>query len=262
MERTIPANWEDRAPCPACASPYIAYVRDVITNRTRRVLPLWFCMDCRSFFNPSGYREDSQQKRFDFDYLLQHRPVIETHSHTLAHEIVIRTPGSKTVLEIGCGAGFFLNAAQCNGLLPIGYDVNPFATQFARTSLGVDARDGLWEPSLCSGFDLIVAIGVMEHVPDPRLLFRLMRDGLGKDGCIYLNVPFLDREHWRFLHDVSPSVPLSPFYDNDVHITHFSRQGLVKLGTDFGARSAEYFVAPDRVTNSSGGSYPGVLFRF
>ena len=105
---------------------------------------------------------------------------------------------------------------------------------------------------------------VFEHLEHPRELFSLMRDRLTADGSIYLCVPFVERRDWPYLWTAgSNPAPAPPdvFYDNDVHVTHFSIDGMRRMGLSLGARSAEYFLSQDVATKSPG-SYGGVLFRF
>jgi predicted SAM-dependent methyltransferase len=113
-------------------------------------------------------------------------------------------------------------------------------------------------------YDLIVSIQVFEHLENPRELFKTMCEKLNPDGAIYISVPFVEHHQWKYLWkaDVNPgSVPPDVFCDNDVHITHFSIDGMKRMGMSFGAREAEYWVSKDVVHNSPG-SYHGLLFRF
>jgi hypothetical protein len=80
----------------------------------------------------------------------------------------------------------------------------------------------------------------------------------------YLAVPVFEREHWTFLKTAGnqpADSPPDPFYDNDVHITHFSVRGLKQMGLSLGARRADYWLSKDTFHHSPG-SYHGVLFTF
>jgi SAM-dependent methyltransferase len=250
-------------PCPACGSPYSIFLQDVLGNRTKSKIPQFICLDCHSLNNKSGYRESDEQKRFDAEYLIKRADHIRRQQGQLVLEIIDRLPGLKKVCEVGCGAGFFLNACHDFGLSAVGFDVNSHAIAYARDVLGVDARNELLTTDHTERYDLLAAIGVFEHLEEPREVFALMRSKLNKDGCIYLNVPFFERNHWRFMDTASdnPGNFPDPFYDNDVHIVHFSIEGMMRMGRDYGARRADYFVSKDVVDNSPG-AYPGVLFQF
>ena len=253
--------------CPVCNSPYSLYVHDVIGKRTGRRIPQHHCMDCKSFFNISGYKEDEQTLKEDLTYLINKQDHIAAIQNQLFHEISARTQGVNRVLEIGAGSGLFLKAATYNGIEAIGYDLNYHAAKYAREVIGVNViASQLSEQEPIGKFDLICAIGVFEHVEQPRELMKLLLNFIETDGYLYVNVPFVDREHWKYLMRIEESPaeksPPDPFYDNDVHIIHFSRQGLEQMGRSMGAKTADYFVSKDVSTKSPGGAYPGMLFRF
>jgi SAM-dependent methyltransferase len=236
----------------------------VVGARTGKRFLQYYCMDCQSFSNPSGYREDEGQKRADLQYLIEHREHIERLQGQLFLEIQHRLPGIETVCEVGCGAGFFLKAVKDFGRKGLGLETNQFAAAYAREQVGVDVRSELLTKDHAGCYDLIVAIGVFEHVERPRELFEIMASKLTRDGAIYLNMPFVNREHWRFLWGAesrTKTAPPDPFYDNDVHITHFSTEGIKRLGAQLGARSSEFWESVDVVQHSAG-AYLGVLFRF
>lgn len=250
--------------CMACASTYTVYVQDVIGNRTRDLFPQFVCLDCRSFFHRSGYRESEEIMRRDFEILFGDREHHRRLMSQLFLEIVTRYPAINTVLEIGHGAGMFMQACHDYGRKPFGFEVNPHCHAFVRNDLGLPCHLGLFDESHDRAYDLIASIQVFEHLENPRQLFKTMTEKLNKDGLVYISVPVLERELWPFLWTAgtSPAHTMpDPFFDNDVHISHFSIEGLIAMGRSYGAKTADYFVSKD-VVDASPGSYQGVLFRF
>jgi SAM-dependent methyltransferase len=85
------------------------------------------------------------------------------------------------LLDVGCAAGFFLDEARRAGWQVTGVDVSPYAVRHARDVLGLDVRRGdfLTVELPATGFDLVTAFNVFEHLPDPRAtaerLARLVR---------------------------------------------------------------------------------------
>jgi len=57
---------------------------------------------------------------------------------------------------------------------------------------------------------------------------------LQNDAALFLAVPFLDRNRWRFLHIDDPKAEGSPFFDQDVHVSHFSSIGMEIVLRQFG----------------------------
>jgi SAM-dependent methyltransferase len=93
-------------------------------------------------------------------------------------------------LDIGCGSGTLLRAAGAEGWDAVGTEIAPAGVDAMRAQ-GFDARLGLTQeldlPT--GGFDIVSAIEVLEHVPDPDALIaeaaRLVRPG----GALYLTTP-------------------------------------------------------------------------
>ena len=251
-------------PCPVCNSTYTVAVQQVVGHRTGAAYLQFFCMDCRSFFHRTGYIESEQQKASDFNELFQQRENHGALQSQLLLELITRVPGTRSVLEVGHGVGLLLRACHDYGLAAVGFEVNESCHKFAKNELHVDSRLGFFDDSHGQKYDLIVALQVFEHLEQPRELFDLMRRHLNPDGAIYLSVPFVERNQWRFLWDankLNPKHPADVFQHNDVHITNFSVDGMKQMGLGMGARIADYFVSKDVFANSPG-AYQGVLFHF
>jgi len=92
----------------------------------------------------------------------------------------LRRPGS--LLDVGFGPGFLLEAARRRGWRSTGVDPSPFSVARARER-GLDVHQGLLEDlHLPAGsFDAITLMQVIEHVVDPHALLsecmRLLRPG-------------------------------------------------------------------------------------
>ncbi len=255
----------DTRPCPACASRYTIFVQDTRGRRTGAAIPQFVCLECRSFFNPSGYQETDEQQKLDYDFLVNDTQIHAANQSQLFLELITRAPHVQSVCEVGHGLGWLLRSVRDYGRVGLGFEVNPYCHDFAKgPRQQLDVVLGRFDASHASTYDLIASIMVFEHLEQPRDLFSLMRDRLNPDGLIYLSVPFVERRDWTYLWTASSNPAGSPpdvFYDNDVHITHYSVEGMRQMGLSLGARSAEYFVSQD-VYLKSPGSYAGVLFRF
>ena len=156
-----------------------------------------------------------------------------------------------SVLEVGCGIGTMLATAEEYGASAVGFDVNNLATAYGR-SRGRDTRDELWSPETPIGKpDLILCMSVLEHLDHPRPLIRDLCLGAQKfSSVLFISVPFLDRTRWPFLLDPDPKRSGTPFFDNDVHVTHFSSKGLTKAIEEFGILNVRPF---------AGGIWQGLL---
>ncbi|CAN5361334.1 hypothetical protein BH10PSE7_BH10PSE7_25550 [soil metagenome] len=220
--------------------------------RTRKDVGLYCCLDCRSFWNPGGYRENEVQLRRDLDWGLSVAERNTKAGNELFDRLAARGVTPRSLIDIGCGIGTILKVAGSRGMKASGYDVNSIATEYAREQNKVDARSEMWtaetptEPA-----DLYTSIMVLEHMEQPRpLMENLCKAASRNKAHIFISVPFLDRDKWHFLQDPDPKRQGTPFFDNDVHVTHFSTEGMMTAMREFGQHKLEFF---------KGGLWHGVL---
>lgn len=96
---------------------------------------------------------------------------------------------SNSILDIGFGAGTFLEAAQTQGW-------NCFGTEYSPDSIRVGISNGwtVHKGDLSGGdlpgpFDVIVAIEVLEHVSSPASIVNLVAQRLRNGGSFYGTTP-------------------------------------------------------------------------
>ena len=236
-----PVTAEDLRRCPACDAPFTAYVRDVPTRRTNRLIPLYACLDCRSFWNPSGYRETDAQLKKDVDWGVSVEERNRAASARLFDHLEQRGVEISSVAEIGCGIGTLLNVARERGYRAVGFDVNRHAADYATKVGKLDVRSEFWSAETAlPPIDLFLCISVLEHLDQPRpLIENLCRAALRNRAALFISVPFLDRPKWEFVLDPEPTRQGTPFFDNDVHVVHFSTPGLLSAMESFGLRDIE-----------------------
>jgi 2-polyprenyl-3-methyl-5-hydroxy-6-metoxy-1,4-benzoquinol methylase len=222
--------------CRVCRSPFVAHIQDVYLQRQRRTAEQFYCLECESFFHTSGYTETEEQLRADLGWLLDHPG---DHS-SLIRALKAHFPAASSCYEIGCGAGSLLAALRKAGYEASGVEPNPFAVEHARRSHGIAVTQGFFAGGVRA--DLVLAVDVLEHVPDPRWFFSRIVSCVNPGGGIAVRVPTIERHQWRFLLDASVERPFSiedPFCDASVHITNFSSKGLHGLASEFGSSHVE-----------------------
>lgn len=102
--------------------------------------------------------------------------------HALTLEALERRIEPGRLLDVGCGPGFFIEAARARGWDCVGVDPSPFSVEHIR-SLGFEGHRGLLHqidlPD--ASFDVVALLQVVEHLLDPRELLagcmRLLRPG-------------------------------------------------------------------------------------
>ncbi len=149
---------------------------------------LWRCVDCGfEFFDPVlAGNSLFYQCLESAAYYSPNRPEFK---RTLRFAGQMRLAN---VLDVGCGAGDFLDLARAGVLKTFGLELNPTAAEKARRKghvifdqllhqLPVDVQPG--------GFDLITLFQVLEHVPDPVGILNAAAARLRPGGYISLAVP-------------------------------------------------------------------------
>jgi 2-polyprenyl-3-methyl-5-hydroxy-6-metoxy-1,4-benzoquinol methylase len=109
-------------------------------------------------------------------------------------------PGS--LLDVGCGAGFFLCAAQTQGWETTGIDASAWAVTRgwqrcprARFQAGL-----LPEIEFPAGsFDVVTLWDVLEHLPRPVETLERIRSWLAPDGWLFLSLPNVDSRIARLM---------------------------------------------------------------
>lgn len=99
-------------------------------------------------------------------------------------------PDAKSLLDVGCGPGYFLSEAAQSGFVTQGIEVSPFASDFGRRELNQRIVTGPISPGalaqLCAAPDIITLWDTIEHLPDPDVAIRLLADRLSPDGILCL----------------------------------------------------------------------------
>jgi SAM-dependent methyltransferase len=105
----------------------------------------------------------------------------------------IYRPGMQ-VLDIGCGAGFFLYLLRALSIEASGLEPNRGYADFACNELGLDNihTGTLDEYNPGRRFDIITINHVFEHLPDPLAALTRMRGLLKDSGAIIMEIPNIE----------------------------------------------------------------------
>jgi len=82
-----------------------------------------------------------------------------------------------SILDFGCGNGYFLSIVQNRGMKALGLEINEAAAEYGKEKLGVEiVAEPPPYPSLRGmKFDVITMWGVIEHLPKPSFVLELLR---------------------------------------------------------------------------------------
>ncbi|MAB15387.1 class I SAM-dependent methyltransferase [Parvibaculum sp.] len=116
---------------------------------------------------------------------------------------IVQSLEPRSVLDVGCGDGYFLG--QLHDKIPtrVGVDIDERALKFAQAfHPHVDYRKADVK-DLSERFDVVCAVEVLEHIPDNDIssFLRAMASRVAADGSIVVSVPTvnepLNRKHFR-----------------------------------------------------------------
>jgi len=120
---------------------------------------------------------------------------LERHGEVVARFCLAHGFSGKSVLEVGCGYGYNLEAFKQRGFDVLGIEPSTERANVAR-SLGIPVITTPLENYTTEGgggVDLIVLSHVLEHLPDAIGALRKVRELLAPNGMLYIEVPNLYR---------------------------------------------------------------------
>jgi 2-polyprenyl-3-methyl-5-hydroxy-6-metoxy-1,4-benzoquinol methylase len=127
------------------------------------------------YFDAGAQDQISEQRQEIFCYILT----------VLAK---FQKPGS--LLDVGCGCGFFLNEAKARGWQVMGVDPSRKSIDYARSLIGEAALCGTIDDIPADRrFDVIALVNVLDHMVDFRQQLKKIYSLLAPDGILYLRFP-------------------------------------------------------------------------
>ena len=158
------------------------------------------------------------------------------------------SPAGASVLEVGCGRGWFLDEAARRGFPCIA--VEPAADLAAETAArGHVVHAGFFPDALPAGatFSMIVFNDVFEHLPDPVRMVAICHERLIDDGLLVINLPSSSGILFRIARVLAAIGMTKPFERlwqkglSSPHLSYFSPATLKPLVERHGFRQVEQF---------------------
>src|SRR3989344_5094121 len=151
------------------------------------------CLRCGLLFSSPilSYSEIEKFYKESFcDYYEQISYLISTYSRLL-NPVWNKLPKNPSVLEVGCGNGFFLENLQKNGMVRV-YGIEPSKKMMEKTSKILKKRiiNDVFRPRQFSRekFDLICCFHTLDHMIDPKEFLSESYKILKKKGFLLIVV--------------------------------------------------------------------------
>jgi 2-polyprenyl-3-methyl-5-hydroxy-6-metoxy-1,4-benzoquinol methylase len=188
--------------CPICSGikTVHAFTAVDLNWETQGSFPYIRCNDCGAFFRPAGSTLPAGAYPWGYgsflnpeSHLLQSRIDSIANRRRAAFLESIRKPG--TILDVGCGSGFFLAYLCSQGWHVHGLETAVEHVAFARDILGLlNVSMQAWPPTngTLRNFDAVSMIHLIEHMPDPITALTAAHQSLCKGGVLLLETPNID----------------------------------------------------------------------
>lgn len=156
-------------------------------------------------------------------------------------EKIERSVGHKgCILDIGCGYGFLVAAAQRQGWKAKGIDISQHAVAFGNNELKADLEQATIETwSSAPIYNVVVCSHVLEHMPDPLAALQKIRLLMDPNNSVLLirvpNITSVDR-YWHG--------PNWSGWDLPFHFWFFQPRTLRKLLQQAGFHSCKIYSSP------------------
>lgn len=144
----------------------------------------------------------------------------------------------RSVLDVGCGPGTFLLVALGRGFEVAGVEPAAEAGEKAR-ELGLDVFTGTveqFEQQSERRFGMVTSFEVLEHVPDPVAILRVIRRLMSQEGRLIVSVPNVDDPYCLRQRLASTMPP--------VHINFFNRSSMRRALEAAGFEVERFFTLP------------------
>jgi 2-polyprenyl-3-methyl-5-hydroxy-6-metoxy-1,4-benzoquinol methylase len=181
------------------------------------------------FYKASDYFNDYDGNYFGYES--QKRTLKKTFKN-LINKLKKNNLIGPRLLEIGVAYGFFLSEARPYFSYIAGTDYSQEALDKAKNYANELWLGGLDDiPEKIEAFDLIVLIGVLEHVYKPLEFLEKCKNLLKEEGNIIISVPKFNSIWYKILRDKWPSfkIPEHIHYFTKDYLEEFAKEAKLKI---------------------------------
>ena len=222
--------------CPLCCqSDFSIFLKGEDYFLSKEPFVIQECTSCRFRFTNPRPTESSMGKYYKSDDYISHDtnkggliPALYSLARFVTlrskYRIVRKLSQGKTILDIGCGTGEFLEFCQKKGMICQGIEPTKKAREFAKMSYSIHVDEDFLEKTEQPGYyDCITLWHVLEHIHRLDETMVKIRKELKREGLLILALPNCNS------FDAKKYAKYWAAYDLPRHIFHFTKETIELL---------------------------------
>jgi len=169
--------------CPLCKSEGVLIWKE-------KNYKLYRCLNCKvTFLYPVPETEKIYNRDYFEKWYLKYYDERKQYFKNLIEKLKSYIPKKGKILDIGCGAGIFLDIMKEMGWNVYSQDISSFAVKYCKNK-GYTVYKNLSEISTEGTFNLITMFDVIAHIPDPLHYLEKVYKLLKEDGVLVIKTPY------------------------------------------------------------------------
>lgn len=221
--------WQEQNSCPVCSSAERHHFL------SRLGIEYWRCESCGHVYQAPILTLGNAIKLYSDDktsadiYTTEYQKGIDRLKYQYGIDVIdsLTPPSRKKIIDIGCGAGVFLQVARDSGWETcVGIDANENYISVHSGEKGIQFINGNFEaldPEMVgSDYDVLSMWSVLEHIYDPNTFLASIKKIMKPGALIFLLVPNVKSLATRLMREMSPCFSWK-------HISYFSPDSLNTL---------------------------------
>ena len=176
------------------------------------------------YYNSKDYISHSDESKGLFDLIYK---FVRLHMLDKKRKLIEKSSGNRNgkLLDIGCGAGHFLNAMKKTGWNVQGVDVSEKARELVSNSFNLDVKSPLDWLNSDEKYDVITCWHSLEHIHEPWIYLDKIRTHLNPDGVLVVALPNYNST------DAKRYGSSWAAYDTPRHLYHFTIESMEKIAS-------------------------------
>lgn len=228
--------------CPLCKSGLFLNLTDITDHSiSKEKFRLCQCSNCELIFTNPRPDQNHIQSYYESNDYISHQDKTNNLTGLIYKSVRLYTIRQKVkwlnkyseqkgnLLDIGCGTGYFLNAAKNNGWTVTGIEPNKTARTIAKNK-GLKVYSDIDKLNSDQLYTCISLFHVLEHVHQLRKTIKKLIYLLDENGCLIIAVPN---------HNSSDALLYGEYWagwDVPRHLYHFNQNSIDYLAKEFNLR--------------------------